>query len=117
MQTYQGGCHCQRVRYEVRQLDLTQSIACNCSICLKRGSILSFVADSQFTLKSGEGEVTDYQFHRHNIHHLFCKTCGILSYATGSGPDGMRMFAINIRCLDDIDLSEVNPVEVNGKLF
>ena len=117
MKTYQGGCHCRRVRFEVQQLDLTQSITCNCSICSKRGSILSFVAANQFKLLTDETELNDYQFHKKNLHHLFCKTCGILSFATGSGPDGIKMVAINVRCLDDIDISELQPVAVNGKIF
>ena len=36
-------------------------------------------------------------------HHLFCKTCGIRSYAMGKGPHG-DMVAINVRCLDDVDV-------------
>ena len=113
---HEGGCHCQNVRYEV-QIDLTQIINCNCSICHKRGSVLGFVAESQFKLLKGQDAQTDYQFNKKNIHHLFCKTCGIMSYGTGTGPDGMKMIAINVRCLDGIDVSELDPVSVDGKLF
>jgi len=116
METYQGGCHCQNVRYEV-QIDLTQIITCNCSICTKRGSILGYVAESQFKLIKGEHEQTDYQFHRKNLHHLFCKTCGIQSYGIGTGPDGMKMMVINVRCLDDIDTTELQPIAVDGRIF
>jgi hypothetical protein len=116
MQKYQGGCHCQAVRYEV-EIDVTQSITCNCSICIKRGSILSFVAESHFTLLKGAENLTDYQFNRKNIHNTFCKTCGITSYASGTGPDGIKMIAINVRCLDGIDLHSFSPVEVDGQLF
>lgn len=114
--TYQGGCHCQNVRYQV-QIDLTQIISCNCSICHKRGSVLGFVQESQFTLLKGQDEQTDYQFHKMNIHHLFCKKCGISAFATGTGPDGMKMIAVNVRCLDGIDVAELNPVAVDGRSF
>jgi hypothetical protein len=30
-------------------------------------------------------------------------------------PDGTRMCAINVRCLDDVDLSTFNVTQVNGK--
>lgn len=116
MEKYQGGCHCERVRYEVT-IDVTQSITCNCSICKKRGSILSFTTPDKFKLLKGEDEVTDYQFYRKSIHHTFCKTCGILSYAKGSTPDGTQMIAINVRCLDGIDLDQISPVAVDGALF
>src|SRR5687768_16117972 len=78
--TYSGGCHCGKVRYEVTA-DLSQVMECNCSICAKKASLLTFVGPDQFKLLSGESEVSDYQFNTKNIHHLFCKTCGIHSFA------------------------------------
>lgn len=116
MQTYLGGCHCEKVRYEVK-LDVTQSITCNCSICKKRGSILSFTSVESFKLLKGESEVTEYLWNKKMINHKFCKTCGILSYATGSTPDGSKMIAINVRCLDDIDVESLSPVHVDGASF
>lgn len=99
-----GGCHCGAVRYEV-DIDLTQPLTeCNCSICGKSGSRLAFVPAGQFKLLSGEGSQADYLFHKKHIHHLFCRTCGVRSYASGATPDGGTMYAINVRCLDDIDL-------------
>ena len=44
MQTYEGGCHCGRVRYEV-DLAIEQAISCNCSICWSRGLLLAFAAE------------------------------------------------------------------------
>lgn len=116
METYKGGCHCERVRYEVK-LDITQSITCNCSICKKRGSILSFTSPDSFKLLKGETDMTEYLFNKHAIRHLFCKTCGILPYATGSLPDGTKMIAINVRCLDGIELESLNPIAVDGASF
>ncbi len=116
METYQGGCHCERVRYEVN-VDVTQSITCNCSICKKRGTILAFTSTDQFKLLKGEKEQTAYEFNKKMITHLFCKTCGILSYATGKTPDGVSMIAINVRCLDGINLDALSPVAVDGANF
>ena len=48
--------------------------------------------------------MTDYQFNKHNVHHLFCSTCGISSYGWGTGKNGQKMFSINARCLDEVDL-------------
>ena len=114
LKTYQGGCHCGAVRYEV-QMQLGKAIECNCSICSKKGSLLAFVPASQFKLVSGEGVLTDYQFNRHIIHHLFCSKCGIASFSRGKSPDGTDTRAINVRCLDDIDLSKVERVFYDGK--
>ena len=50
--TYAGGCHCGRVRYEVKT-DLSRVMSCNCSICRKRGALLTFVPAAKFKLVSG----------------------------------------------------------------
>ncbi len=112
--TYQGGCHCGKVRYQITA-KLAGAITCNCSICSKTGTMLTFVPAAQFELLSGEDALTDYQFGRMNIHHLFCKHCGIRSFARGQKPDGTRMAAINVRCLDDVDLEAVPVQKVDGK--
>ena len=113
--THTGGCHCGKVRYTVR-LDLSApAITCNCSICSKTGTMLAFVTAEQFTLESGEDALTDYQFYRMKVHHLFCSTCGIRSFAHGVGPDGKEVRAINVRCLDDFELEKVPTKHVNGR--
>jgi hypothetical protein len=112
--THTGGCHCGKVRFEAKT-GLDQPLACNCSICQKTGSLLKFVPAQDFKMLSGDGALTDYQFNKKMIHHFFCPTCGIRSFAHGKGPDGTEMFAVNIRCLDDVDLSEITPVPFDGK--
>ena len=111
--TYTGSCHCGKVRYEVTT-DLASVLACNCSMCGRKGTWLTFVEPSQFKLLDGEG-LTDYQFNRHVIHHLFCPVCGVTSYCTGNKPDGSSMVAVNVRCLEDLDLDSVKVTNYNGK--
>ena len=114
-QTYSGGCHCGRVRFEVTAA-LDSAMSCNCSICSKRGSLLAFVPAEQFRHTAGsDAELTDYQFNKHVIHHLFCPVCGILSYAKGTAPDGRATVALNVRCLDDVDLSTLRITEWDGR--
>lgn len=110
---YHGGCHCGRVRYEV-ETTLESVMSCNCSICQKRGAILTFVPAPQFTLLSGEDDLTDYQFNKKIVHHLFCSRCGVGSFARGTGPDGSAMIAVNVRCLDDVDLAARSPMSFDG---
>jgi hypothetical protein len=113
--TYSGGCHCGAVRYEV-ELDLTKPvISCNCSMCGRVGSLLTFVPAANFKLLQGEDSLTDYQFNKHVIHHVFCKTCGIKSFARGKGRDGSDTAAINARCLDGVELDKLNVTAYDGK--
>ena len=109
-----GGCQCGAVRYEV-EADIKDVIACNCSRCGKLGSLLAFVPAQKFKLRAGEKATTDYRFNKHVIHHLFCSTCGIESFAKGTNPKGEAMIAINARCLDGIDVSSLNVKNFDGK--
>lgn len=109
-----GSCHCGAVRYQVT-MKLDGLITCNCSICGRTGSILGFVPTDRFELLQGEDSLTDYQFNQKVIHHLFCKVCGVRSFARGTGPDGKEMVAVNVRCLDDVDAHRLQPHPYDGK--
>jgi hypothetical protein len=113
MARYQGSCHCGAVRYSV-EVDLDKPVtACNCSICGRTGTMLTFVPAESFKLEKGEDSLTDYQFNRKHIHHLFCKTCGVKSFARGEGPKGPTV-AINARCLEGVDLSKLTVQHYDG---
>jgi len=111
---HQGGCHCGAVRYTVEIDPNAESIACNCSICGKSGSYLQFVTPDKFSLDQGEDQLTDYQFNKNVIHHVFCKTCGIRSFARGQGPRG-PMVAINVRCLDGVNTFDLPTKQFDGR--
>jgi hypothetical protein len=103
------------VRYTV-EADLSQPvIACNCSMCGRSGSLLAFVPIDKFTLEQGSDALTDYQFNKHVIHHVFCKTCGIKSFARGKDKSGGDTVTINTRCLDGVDVQKLNVVQHDGR--
>ena len=111
---HSGGCHCGAVRWQV-EIDLAAPVTqCNCSICSRSGTLLSFVPASAFKLEKGEDSLSDYQFNRKHIHHLFCKVCGIRSFARGEGKTG-PMVAINTRCIDDVDVGALHVRHFDGK--
>ncbi|HVU01624.1 MAG TPA: GFA family protein [Polyangiaceae bacterium] len=112
--TYEGGCHCGKVRYKV-ETDLARVMECNCSICSKKAYLLAFVPASAFELLSGADSLTDYQFNKHVVHHQFCSTCGIQSFGWGITKDGQKMFSVNVRCLDGVDLAGLTVTQVDGK--
>jgi hypothetical protein len=112
--TYAGGCHCGKVRYEVTAA-VEDGMTCNCSICAMKAHVLTFVSPAQFKLLSGEGSLSDYQFNKKVIHHLFCSNCGVSSFGRGTGPDGNEMYAVNLRCLDGFDLTSLPVQTFDGK--
>ena len=111
---YTGGCHCGEVRFEVTA-DITSAVSCNCSICQKRGALWVFVAPESFALRAGLEDLKDYQFGKKSIHHLFCPQCGVGAFSRGTAPSGKEMIAINVRCLDDIDLASIKSVPFDGR--
>jgi hypothetical protein len=115
--TYTGGCHCGRFGFEV-STDLGSAISCNCSICTKRGLVLAFASPEHFKLTRGtREELKSYQFNKKVIDHLFCPDCGVEAFASGTRPDGQRMVAINVRCLEGVELASLTPRPVDGRRF
>jgi len=111
---YQGSCHCGNVAYEVEGT-IDTALACNCSMCQRKGSLLWFVPRAQFRLRTPEDAAATYTFNKHIIKHRFCPTCGIHPYAEGVDPKGNPMAAINLRCIDGIDLAALPVHEFNGR--
>ena len=111
---YQGGCHCGRIGFEVEG-EIGQVIECNCSMCRKRGGLLWFVPRDQLRLTTPEADVATYTFATHKLRHHFCANCGIAPYSEGKGPSGADMAAVNVRCLEGVDLAALTVVPFDGK--
>jgi hypothetical protein len=84
-------------------------------MCGKAGTLLTFVPTESFRLLSGEAVLREYKFNHLVIQHLFCGNCGIKSFARGKGRDGGDQIAINARCLDHVDLDQLNVQKFDGK--
>ncbi len=102
--TFSGTCHCGAVAFTVDADTPTEAVSCNCSHCRRKGLLLGFFAPDQFTLDRGEAVLGRYLFNTHKIEHQFCTMCGVEPFAHGTGPHGRPMQAINLRCVDGIDL-------------
>jgi hypothetical protein len=111
---YKGSCHCGQVAFEVEG-DIKDVISCNCSICSRKGSLLWFVPRDSFRLLTPEHDTRSYKFNKQVIDHRFCPTCGVYPYAQGVDPAGNKMAAINIRCLEGIDLGSIPVKDFDGR--
>ncbi len=111
--THRGGCHCGRVRFEVRAPAALHVSECNCSVCAKAGYLHLVVRAEHFKLLSGQEALTTYTFNTGTARHLFCSVCGIKSfYVPRSHPDG---FSVNARCLDDGTVRELTVTPIDGR--
>jgi hypothetical protein len=109
---YQGSCHCGKVKFETEG-EIKQVMACNCSICSRKGSLLWFIPRDNFRLVSGNPST--YTFNKHFIKHRFCATCGIHPYAEAADRSGKPMAAINTRCLEGVDLAALPVKQFDGR--
>jgi hypothetical protein len=116
MNVHKGSCHCGKVAFEV-ETDLDQVIECNCSHCRRKGYLLTFVPRGALTVTRGEDDLSTYTFNTHTIQHRFCDTCGCATFGEGKNPNGEATAAVNVRCLEDVELSELKPVPVDGRNF
>ena len=111
---YKGSCHCGNIAFDVEG-ELTGAMACNCSICSRKGSLLWFVPRDKMRLLTPESALSTYTFNKHVIQHRFCPTCGMHPFGEGVDPQGNKMAAINIRCLENIDLASVPLQHFDGR--
>ena len=113
---YKGSCHCGEIAFEVESDgEISQVIDCNCSICSRKGSLLWFVPRDNLKLLTPEENLATYTFDTQTIKHYFCPKCGIHPFGEGADPSGNRMAAINVRCLEDFDFSEIPVSHFDGR--
>ena len=113
---YSGSCHCGATRYTVEG-DLQQVMECNCSHCSRKGYLLWFVPRQQLTVTTPETNLATYTFNKHVIKHHFCPTGGCAPFGIGKDKAGVDTAAINVRCLEDVDISTIARKQVDGRSF
>lgn len=111
---YQGSCHCGNVAFTVEGT-VESGLACNCSMCGRRGSLLWFVPRDALKLTTPESAMGTYTFNKHVIRHHFCPNCGIHVFGGGTDPKGNPVAAVNLRVLEGFDIKSVPVHEYDGR--
>lgn len=113
---YTGSCHCGDVAFEFEG-SFDEVMECNCSHCSRKGYLLTFIPQESLVLNKGASSLGSYTFNRHVIQHHFCKRCGCAPFGIGTNPKGGKMAAINVRCLENVDLAAIKRKPIDGKSF
>ncbi len=114
VKTYQGSCHCGRVRFEI-DTTLETAMHCNCSLCTRRGAVMVFAPQGGFRLLAGEDDLTLYQFNTGVAKHYFCRVCGIYTHHQPRTKPELR--GVNAGCLEGVDPLALEPRVNDGRAF
>ena len=110
------------MRFEV-DLDLDHVRSCDCSICRRRGALIHRVEADAFRLLTPLDDLVLYRWHTRTAEDYFCRTCGILPFRRprhrtpdeiARGVAAFSGWAINVRCLDDVDLDAIPVRRIRG---
>lgn len=120
--TYTGSCHCGAVKFEVAA-DIDHVRVCDCSVCKKRGALNVRVSSDKLRLLTRLEDMTLYEWGTKTAKDYFCPKCGILPFRrprhrtaeeVAAGAAGFDGWAVNVRCLDGFDLTNVPIKNVFG---
>lgn len=122
MSRFEGSCHCGRVRFEV-EADIDHVRVCDCSICSKRGALNHRIPKENLKLLTPWEDLVLYQWGSRTAKDYFCPTCGILPFrrpadpTSGERAQGVEPFdgwAVNVRCLEGVDLEAIPIKRIHG---
>ncbi len=105
-------CHCGAVEAKINMSgNFKKIIRCNCSLCKRKGAIMSMVKNEDFTIIKGANNLSRYQFHTKVAKHYFCSICGIYTHHNPRSNPAMTGF--NLGCVDDVDTFNFKDVFIN----
>jgi hypothetical protein len=110
--TYTGRCHCGALRFRLTCAPITAALRCNCSICVRKGIVMS-TAYHPLEQLEGLETLAVYRFGDHLVNHWFCKTCGVYPFHDVTTDPGR--YRVNLGCLEGLDALDLPVTIVDGK--
>ena len=102
-------CHCGSVEAEINAPEnLEKILRCNCSLCKRKGAIMSMVKNEDFKITKGEDKLKLYQYHTKVANHYFCTECGIYTHHNPRSAPAMTGF--NLGCVDEVKVEDLKEV-------
>ena len=106
-------CHCENVELEVNipEAGFPKLMRCNCSLCKRKGAVMSPLPKENVKLVKGQDSLKLYQYHTKVAEHYFCSSCGIYTHhKMRSNPN---MIGVNVACIEGINPFELGDIAVN----
>ena len=103
-------CHCGQVRAVINVENFEKLLRCNCSICKRKGSIMSMVKNEDFKIVKGTEKLSIYQFHSKVAKHYFCSNCGI--YTHHNPRINPNITGFNVGCIDEVDIFKLENIQI-----
>ena len=106
-------CHCEKVELEINlpEEGFKKLMRCNCSLCKRKGAVMSPVEKEKVKILKGQENLKIYQYHTKVAEHYFCSICGIYTHHNPRANPAMTGF--NLGCIDEINTFELKNVAVN----
>ena len=124
--TYSASCHCGAVRFRFKSEEITRGLRCNCSLCIRKGAVMSarYYKPEELEEVNGAASLSVYRFGDHDVDHFFCKTCGVYPFhvvaavpPTYEGPAKPGDYRVNLGCIHDFDALAVAIDVIDGRSF
>ena len=115
MKTYSGSCHCGAITFSFEYGNINSGLRCNCSICRRKGAVMSefTISPNDFKYKVESDNLNQYQFGTKIAKHYFCKNCGIYPFHETIRKPGH--YRINLGCIEEIDTNTLKVEVFDGK--
>ena len=102
-------CHCGAVKAEINiTVNFDKTLRCNCSLCKRKGAVMSMVKNEDFKIVKGEDKLKLYQFHTKVAKHYFCSVCGIYTHHNPRSNPAMTGF--NLGCVDEVNVEDLKDI-------
>lgn len=117
MKAYTGSCHCGAIRFRFRSDEITTAVRCNCSMCSRKGALMSarYFAPEELEELAGIETLAVYRWGDGVVNHYFCRTCGIYPFHDASNRPGH--YRINLGCVDGLDPLALAITLIDGRSF
>ena len=106
-------CHCGGVEIEVNVPDqFKKLVRCNCSLCKRKGTIMTMVGLDDLKVIKGQDLLKLYQYHTKVAEHYFCSKCGIYTH-TNPRSNHDKVYMINVGCVKGVKPLELKNINVS----